>query len=644
MLSSFRRLSKSAVGSIILVLFLLGILASFALADITNVGGSLGAGGDALVEVGDRDITDRDLDQQMRRALAQAQQQDPEATYASIAGQFGAILDGLIDEEALLAFAADHGFILSKRLIDAEIAQLPQTRGLDGKFSQQAYAAFLQQQRLSDAELRRLIEVGLTQRLIMAPAAVDARVPLGVARPYADMLLERRQGQLALVPADRFMAGLNPSDGDLQSFYSQNRQRYMVAEQRVLRVAKIGPEAVAGIKPTDAEIAAFYKANQATYGGAETRVISQVVVPDRKVADSVAAKARSGASFVEAAAPTGFSAEEISVGPQSRSDFAKLANDAVAAAAFGAAKGAIVGPVKSDLGWHVIKIDDVRAASGKSLGEARAEIAALLATNKRKQALTDLVTRVEDQIADGASFAEAATAAKLAVVTTPPINSQGLARRDAAYRFPAELAPALQPGFMMAAEDDPEVVTLPGEAGYALVGVERIIEAAPAPLAEIRDRVRTDWINRKALDRARAVASDIAAKVTRGMALDKAAAEAGAGLPRVESIDVRRMQIAQANADAAPALRMLFTLAEGKSRLVADPSGRGFVIVKTNKVTPGNALGNPALIAQTQAAFQQTASNELGAQFLAAMKADQGIERNEKAIAAARQRITSSGQ
>ena len=82
----------------------------------------------------------------------------------------------------------------------------------------------------------------------------------------------------------------------------------------------------------------------------------------------------------------------------------------------------------------------------------------------------------------------------------------------------------------------------------------------------------------------------------------------------------------------------------GKSRLVADPKGRGFMIIKTNKIVPGNAMNNPMLIAQTQAEFQQSASNELGQQMLIAMKTDQGVTRNEEKIAAAKRRITGSGQ
>ena len=641
MISFFRSLSKSVIGTIVLVLFLFAILASFALADLSNF--STGSSSSALVEVGDEEISDRDMSTSMERALKQAQSQNPEATSASLANDFGTILDQMIDERALAVFAADHGLVVSKRLIDAEIATLPQTRGLDGKFSNQAYLAFLQQQQMTDADVRRLLNIAITQRLVLAPAAVDARVAVGVARPYASMLLEERQGQLALIPSSLFVAGLNPSDGDLQAFYAQNRQRYMVPEQRILTMARIGPDNVAAVTASEAEIAAYYRANAAKYGGAETRVISQAVVQDKRQADAIAARARGGATFVAAAAPAGLSAADVSVGPQTKADFSGLAGEAVANAAFAAASGAIVGPTRSDLGWHVIRIDEVRAASGRSLAQARTEIAALLAVSKRKEALADLITRVEDSFDEGLSFAEATAAAKLAVVATPPITGAGVARDDPAYRFPAEYAPALKAGFAQEAGDTPEVVTLPGEAGYVLVGLDRIIEAAPAPLARIRDQLRGDWIRRKSADRARALASDMAAKVARGMTLDQAVAGANVALPPVEPITARRIQLSQANADALPPLKMLFALGAGKSRLVADPSGRGFFIVKTNKITPGNASGNPALIAQTQAAFQQTAPDELAAQLLTAMKNDAGVKRNDKAIATAKQRITGSG-
>jgi peptidyl-prolyl cis-trans isomerase D len=196
----------------------------------------------------------------------------------------------------------------------------------------------------------------------------------------------------------------------------------------------------------------------------------------------------------------------------------------------------------------------------------------------------------------------------------------------------------------MGADEDAEIVTLPDDGGYVVVAIDRVIEPAAAPLAEIKGRVREDWIRRKANDRARAIASEVAAKVARGMAMDKAMDEAAVPLPPVQPMSARRLQIGQANAEAAVPLRMLFTLTQGKSRLVADPRGRGFMIIKTDKITPGNAMNSPMLIAQTQAEFQQSASNELGEQMLTAMKIDQGVKRNEEKIAATKRRITGAGQ
>ena len=95
MLSAFRRLSKSAFGSILLILFLIAIAASFDLADMSNVGsGTFGSGGKGLVEVGDEEITDRDMDSAMRLVLQQAQRQNPEATYSAMAEWASALTHG----------------------------------------------------------------------------------------------------------------------------------------------------------------------------------------------------------------------------------------------------------------------------------------------------------------------------------------------------------------------------------------------------------------------------------------------------------------------------------------------------------------------------------------------------------------------
>lgn len=641
MLTFFRRASKSKIGTFVMAAVLIAILAGFAVADLSNFGTGnigIGMGSSTLAEAGGERVTEREASDAMQRRLQQAREQNPEADYPSIIGDFDRVLSALIDNRALIAFADKHGFHLSKRLVDAQIAEIPQTRGLNGQFSETAYQGFLAQQRLTDAQVRDIMTGGLLERLLIAPTAANARVSVGMAMPYASMLLEAREGEAVAVPVDLFKAGLNPTDADIQRYYAANRARYMVPEQRIVRLGRIGSEQVANVTASEQEIAAYYNANRATYAPSETRTLSQAVVPNQQLANGIAARAKAGASMSAAAAPAGSNAAVTSVRDQSRQAYASVAGERAAAAAFSAASGSVVGPIQSDFGWVVVKVDSVKAVGGRPLAQVRSEIAAKLTADKRKQAIEDLIARVQDMIDEGSNFVEAAAQAKLPVTTTPLILANGTSRTDASYKAPAELAPAIQAGFEIAANDPPEIVSLPNDQGYALVAPAQIVPAAPAPLASIRERVATDWVNGQAVQRARAAANSIAAKAARGMPLVQAAREAQASLP-VRTLAARRIQIATSQTQIPPALQVLFTLGQGKSRAVADPRGRGYVVVKVNKIVPGNAMLQPSLISRMQNELQQAVSQDYLAQFMAAVRADTKVQRNEAAISAMKQRL-----
>ena len=642
MLASFRRLSKSTVGTAIMALILILILVGFAMGDIQSVlsGGGFGGSSDTLVKVGSGKVSERDIGKAMERRLSQARQQNPEADYAAIMGDFDQLLGALVDAKTLEAFAVKFGLHLSKRLEDAQIANIPAAKGLNGQFSEQSYRSFLQQQRITDEEVRMIVRNGLLQQLLIAPAVVNARSPVGMATPYASILLEARQGDVAFIPTAAFRAGLDPTQSELQQFYAANQRRYMIPEQRVLRIAKIGPEQVANVQPSEKEIADYYKANQATYAAKESRVITQAVVPNQAAANAIAQKVRSGQAFVAAAAPAGLSAEDISVGPQTKAQLTELAGAQIANSAFAAAKGAVIGPVNTDLGWRVIKVDDIIREGGKSLEAARAEISEKLVADKRKEAIESLVDTVQNAIDDGSSFSEAAAAAKLTPIETPPIIANGTSKADPNYRLPADLAPALKGGFELAENDAPVVDPLPDNAGYVLVGPARIIAAAPAPLASIQQRVKEDWIANQASQKAQQLAQSIANKAASASLGDAAK---GAAQVRIEPVGARRIQLSQFQGNVPPPLAMLFSLGQGKARMVAGGQGEGFYVVKVNKIIPGNALNQPSIIGQTQQQMSEPLSQEYGQQFLNAMRATIGVKRNEKAIQAAKARISGTG-
>jgi peptidyl-prolyl cis-trans isomerase D len=643
MLTFFRRAARSTAGRWVMAALGFGILAGFAYGDISNFGtGKMGFGTSAgtLVRIGNEEVTEREMSDAMQRRLVEARQQNPDADYATIAGDFDAILDALIDQRTLLAFANKYDFHLSKRLVDAEIAQIPGAKGLNGQFSQKAYQAWLAQQRLTDSQVRSIIAAGLLQRLLLVPVAANSRMSVGMATPYASMLLESREGEAAAVPIEVFRAGLKPTDAQVEQFYTVNRARYMIPEQRVLRFARMGPEQVASVTASDQEIAAYYNANKSTYAAKETRTLTQAVVQDQATANAIAAKVKAGSAMAAAA---GANAAVTNVKDQTRQDYAAAAGDKVAAAAFAAPSGAVVGPVQGDFGWVVVKIDAAKTTGGKTLDQARAEIAAKLNADKRKQAIEDLVDKVQNAVDEGSNFTEAAAQAKLPATNTPLITAAGTSRVDAAYKAPAELAAAIKTGFEIAPNDPPEIVSVGNDQGYVLVSPGQVIPAAPAPLASIRDKVANDWIERQAMDRARAVATAIVAKTSRGVPLSDALKQAGAPLPPVRPIAARRMQLATAQGPIPVALRLLFTLGPNKSQMVADPQGRGFFVVKVDKIVPGNALLQPGLIAQMQSELKDAVAQDYAQQFLAAMREQIDIKRNDAEIRAFKARITAGG-
>jgi peptidyl-prolyl cis-trans isomerase D len=173
-----------------------------------------------------------------------------------------------------------------------------------------------------------------------------------------------------------------------------------------------------------------------------------------------------------------------------------------------------------------------------------------------------------------------------------------------------------------------------------LVAPARIIAAAPAPLASIREKVTEDWIASQASQRAQQLAQNIANKAGT-VALTEAAK--GSAQVRVEPVSARRIQLSQFQGNVPAPIAMLFSLGQGKARMVAGSQGEGFYVVKVNRVIPGNALNQPSIIGQTQQQMSDPLSQEYGQQFLNAMRGMIGVKRNEKAIQAAKTRISGTG-
>ena len=633
MLSLFRRGFMAKIMLVILVIGLIAIVITGFGTGGSGVGGMGGISGTTVASVGGEELSSTRLSDEAQRQLTRLRREKPELDMAAFLreGALEQVLDQLIDLTASAVFGRQQGLGASRQMIDRDIASIPEFHDLTGRFDDSTFRQILQQENLTEQQLREEFATRLLQRQLLGPVARSVHVPDAIANQYASLLLESRTGIVGAVPSAAMGAGAEPSEAELAAFYRSSTARYTIPERRVIRYAVFGAENVAAqSQATEAEIQAAYRSNPA-YAARETRRLSQVVLPEAQ-ARALAQKVAAGTAFAAAAAQAGRSAADIALGANGREEFAAKSSPAVAAAVFGAAKGATVGPVRGPFGWHVVKVEDVVRTAVRPLESVRAEIAAQIQQRKSANALNDLATRIENAVSDGSTFDEIAAANKLAVKETAPVTATGAAPDTPGWQAPPELQPMLEGAFAIEPGEDPGVETIQENQRYALVAVARAIPAAAPPLASIRDRVKADLVVRRASERARAVASSIVARINAGTPPAQAFASAQVKLPPVQTLTATRREIARADAQVPPPMAMMFSLPRGKARLLPAPDGRGWFVVYLERIVPGDASKQPGLIQAVRGQFEGIIGDEYARQFTAAIRDNLKIERNEEAL------------
>jgi len=643
MLTFLRRILFSTAGKIIALLLLVVIAVAFALGDITNLSGGGGPSGGALVQVGSQKVTEQELQQRLKNALERARQQQPalDMTQFVAMGGFEQVLDDMVNGMVLEEYARDHSMAVSKAAIDGEIASAPAFADpLTGKFSQRNFEQILAREGITADQIRDDIRQGTLAQWVAGPTVGVVRgatyVPTELALPYASQLLERRKGSVGYVPVSAITQGAPPTDAELTAFYNRNRTRYTMPERRVIRYALVRPAQFAeGAKATEAEIAAAYKQNAAQYAASTKRTLAQVIVADQNTANTLAAKIKGGATL--AAAAQGAGLQPSTVDNAEKESFARASSPEIANAAFAAAQGGVVGPLRSPLGWHIVRVEKIEQVAGKTLDQVRAELATAITQRKEVEALTNLRGQIDTAVAGNATFDEAVADAKLKAETTPAIFGDGRTQEAAEAATPTPPDPVIaqiaKAGFAMETGDDAQIVPIDQDGSFALVKPERVIAAAPRPLAEIREAVAAGFIRDRQLQAARKAATAILADVGKGTPIADAMKKTGLTLPALQPLDAVRGQLAQAGMQIPPPVRLMFSMAAKKAKMTEAPNGGGYWVVWLDEITPGDARNDKSLIAQTRGGLTQVIGAEYLEQFVAAARKSIGVKRDEAAIA-----------
>ncbi len=644
MLGSFRRFTNSKLGAVV-AFIVLGIIAlAFAAGDITGLGGGVGGLRQSEVaEVGDQKITENELIAQTKNALRSIQQQQPTADMAGFLAADGAerVLEQLIDRRSAALFAQQQGMIISDRAVDGVIASIPAFRGPDGKFSQTNYEQALAQQKITDRDVRDDIARERLIQFLTAPANGGAKVGRQFALPYASLLLERRKGLIATIPASAIAAGAAPTDAELNAFYKANVRRYTIPERRVVRYAIVTPESVkAAAAPTEAQLQAAYKSDPARYAASEKRTAQVVVVLDQASATTLANQAKGGTALDAAARAVGLEARTLAV--LDKTAMAAQTAPAVADAIFGAAQGAVIGPVRGGGGFTVAKVTTIQTVGATPFERARAELLPEVQKANQAERLAKLNEALDTAASEGGTFDELVRDQKLTAAKTGAVMQNGIDPLNLAAKPDPQLATIIQAGFAAEQGDAPQIVPVGTDGGFALVALESIQAAAPRPLGEVKAEVARALQLQRAQAAARKLAFDVVQKVDRGTPLSTALAGTGLKLPPVRPVEMPRAALAANPQGAESSLALMFSMAARRAKLLEMPGGAGWQVVWLDQIIPGDAAKDPRMLAAAQGDLNRVAGRELVQQFGRALRDAMGVKRNPAALAAAKAQL--SGQ
>jgi peptidyl-prolyl cis-trans isomerase D len=441
-------------------------------------------------------------------------------------------LDQLIRNKVLEQRVDGLGYRTSNHALIERIQGFPATQ-VDGKFSRERYAAILHQQGRSEAQFEDELRTSLAIETLQAGVAESAFVtPAEAARRFA-LDKEQREVDMVLVPVKSFLDGVKMTDADVQKSYEAHLANYMTPERVDLEYVEVQRADVESqIKVSDAELKDYYEQVKAKYETQERRRARHILIAvgngvedaaAKKQADELYAKIKAGADFATLAKESSKDPVSAKLGGDldwaTRGTFVGPFEDTL----FGMTKGEVRGPIKTQFGYHIIRLDDIEPAHTQSFDEARAELEADYRKDKSQTLFYDLTQKLADQsFSAQTELTGVAKTLGTALKTVKGFTREGggeFAQNkqviDAA--FSKEVLDEGHNSPMIALDDDHAIV----------LRVAAHQPSEPRPLAEVRADVETKLKQEMAQSAATRKGADALAQLQGGAAWDKVVAELG---------------------------------------------------------------------------------------------------------------------
>lgn len=597
MLAGFRSFAKSPFA---VVLFGL-LIVSFAVFGISDV--FRHPPGKWVIAAGSRNMTPDEFKARFEtyRKQQQAQGQTLTPDIAVEAGVDRQMLQQLALQESMAELIRKMGVRPSDKVVSdvlrEQLAGLPPGQRpfdpITGKFDSKMYAALLAQNELTPARYEASLRDDIAQTQFLSAVAGGLRAPRVYSALQAAYGLEARDlAAFAINPAT-LEKPAPPTDAQLQAFMTEHAEQLTRPETRVLSVARFSAKALEpSVTVPEADVVKTFNFRKDTLGSAETRSFVQIVAPDAKAAAVIAQRLAKGDQPAIVASAYGKQPVMIDSKPKSALPDAK-----VAAAVFALADGQVSAPIAGDLGLSVVKVTKINPPTVPTLESQRPAIEAELKAQAAQAKAYEQTQTYQDAHDGGANLLDAATKAGALVMTTAPVAAQGVDQTG--QPVPGLTPEVMKTAFELASGGESELIEA-GKGEYYAVRVEKVMPKALPPLAEIKPQLAQQWMITKLLERMKAKADELGARVKKGESMEAVAAAAGSNVQRVPNIT--RENARQFQGLGRDLLIATFGAKPGEPFTTRAPQG-GFLVAKVEAVRPGAA---PQMARITEAMRGQT--------------------------------------
>lgn len=475
-MSNKSSLSKTFVW-IILGLLIVG-LAGFGATNLSGTIRTVGTVGDQTISVDDYA---RDLQREIRVTEAQrGQAMTMEQAHA--AGLDQVVLARLVALASLDHEVAEMGVSIGDTNLQQEILEIPSFQGVNGTFDREAYRFSLEQAGINEADFEADLRAESARTLAQGAIMSGVEMPEVLAKTVIDYVGARRAFTWARLGAETLETPVPaPTESDLMAHYDANPDSYRLPETKMLTYGLLTPDMLIDSVELDEDAArALYDQRISTYQLPERRLVERLVFGDESAANAAMAQLEvGGTTFELLVEDRGLALADVDLGDVTASDLGGAADPV-----FAAASGDVVGPLESDLGPALFRINGVLAARTTSFEEALPELRDELSADRARRMVDTEAQNIDDLLAGGATLEE--LPGETDMIVDQIAWSRNAFEGVAAYGAFRNAAAAVT------ADDYPEVVFLE-DGGLFALRLDEILPERPQPFEDARAQVTADW-------------------------------------------------------------------------------------------------------------------------------------------------------